>query len=113
MLQVAKIVLFAFAVLMIAGGIAGYAEKGSVISLLAGVVCGALAATGGVLMAGNPKLGLALGLAGAILGLGGMLPRVMKSEKPISDRLWPGITVVVASALTALVSAAAFTAIKK
>ena len=108
--MVARIVLFAFAVLMIAGGIAGYAEKNSIISLVAGVLCGALALAGGVLMAGNPKVGLALGLVGAVLGLGGMLPRVLKAENP---KIWPGVTVVVASALTAVVSAAAFTAIKR
>jgi uncharacterized membrane protein (UPF0136 family) len=111
-LQVARIILFLFAVLMIAGGFAGYEEKKSIISLIAGVVCGGLALAGGILLTTNPKIALALGLAGAILGLGGMLPRVLKSEKPIEQRIWPGITVVVASALTAIVSGATLATLK-
>lgn len=112
MLQVARIVLFSFAVLMIAGGYAGYEEKKSLISLIAGVVCGGLALAGGIMIGTNPKVGLILGLAGAILGLGGMLPRVLKSEKPMSERLWPGITIVVASAVTAVVAGVALAAKK-
>lgn len=112
MLPVARIVFFLFAVLMIAGGIAGYAHvneegKRSLISLIAGVVCGGLALAGAFTLNSNPRIALILGLVGALLGLGGMLPRVMKSPK-----LWPGITVVVASAITAVVAGAALAAKK-
>lgn len=107
MLNVVRIVFFAYAVLMIIGGIAGYVEAKSVISLIAGVVCGAIALVGGIYITKNPTVGLVLGIFAAVLAAGGMGPRYMKSE---TKKLWPGGIVLIASALTLVVGAAGFAA---
>jgi uncharacterized membrane protein (UPF0136 family) len=103
-LNVARIVFFVYAVLMITGGIAGYIEAKSVISLIAGVVCGLLALAGGIYITKNPTVGLVLGIVAAVLAGGGMGPRYMKSE---TKKLWPGGIVLIASALTFVVGAVA------
>jgi uncharacterized membrane protein (UPF0136 family) len=108
-LNVARIVFFAYAVLMIVGGIAGYVEAKSVISLIAGVVCGLIALAGGIYLTSNPTVGLVLGIVAALLAGGGMGPRYMKSQE---KKLWPGGIVLVASALTLVVGLAAFAAPK-
>lgn len=102
MLNIARLVFFAFAALLIVGGIMGYAEKKSVISLVAGVVCGGLSLAAGFLILTKPTTALALGIVSALLVGGSMAPRVMKNPK-----IFPGIVTVAASALTLLVSIAA------
>jgi uncharacterized membrane protein (UPF0136 family) len=104
-LNVARIVLFAFALLLIVGGIMGYVEKRSVISLVAGLVCGAMSLAGAVLIANKPSLALGLGIAAALLVGGSMAPRVAKNPK-----IFPGIVTVGASVLTLVVSVAALMA---
>ena len=93
MQDITRLYLFAYALLMIVGGIEG-GTKGSAISAVAGIVCGLLAGVGAFLMTGNAKLGLGLGLAGAVLALGGMLPRFLKSHA-----IWPAGVVAFASAI--------------
>lgn len=105
MLNVVRIVFFAYAVLMIAGGIAGFIGANSIPSLVAGVVCGLLALAGGIYITTNPTVGLVLGIVAAVLAGGGMGPRYMKSE---TKKLWPGGIVLIASALTFVVGAVAF-----
>lgn len=109
MLNFARIVFFAYSILMIVGGIAGYIEAKSVISLIAGVVCGLIALAGGILITTNPTLGLVLGIVASVLAGGGMGPRYMKAEQ---KKLWPGGIVLIASALTLVVGVAAFAAPK-
>jgi uncharacterized membrane protein (UPF0136 family) len=106
-LNVARIVFFAYSVLLIVGGIAGFVEAKSVISLVAGVVCGVLALTGGIYLTTNPTVGLVLGIVAAILSAGGMAPRYAKSKK-----VWPAGIVLAASVLTLVVGVAAFAAPK-
>ena len=102
MVMVAKIVFFAFAALLIIGGIVGYAEKGSVMSIVAGTVCGVLSAVGGYyLTQGRVPLACGLALGAAVLVLGSQAPRVMKNPK-----IFPGITLVVTSIITAGVAVA-------
>jgi uncharacterized membrane protein (UPF0136 family) len=101
-LNVARIILFAFALLLIVGGIMGYVEKRSVISLIAGVVCGAMSLAGAWLIATKPTLALGLGIAASVLVGGSMAPRVIKNPK-----IFPGIVTVGASVLTLVVSIAA------
>ena len=97
MLLVAKIVFFAFAALLIIGGIAGYSEKGSVMSIIAGTVCGLLSLAAGILlMPGRVPLACGLAIGAAVLVFGSQAPRVMKAPK-----LFPGITLIVTSVLTA------------
>jgi uncharacterized membrane protein (UPF0136 family) len=108
-LNVARLVFFAYSVLMIVGGIAGYVEAKSIISLIAGVVCGLLALAGGIYITSNPTVGLVLGIVAAVLAGGGMGPRYMKAEQ---KKVWPGGIVLIASALTLVVGVAAFAAPK-
>ena len=103
MLNFARIVFFAYSALLIVGGIAGFVEAKSVISLIAGVVCGLLALAGGIYLGTNPTVGLVLGILAAFLSAGGMAPRYAKSKK-----LWPAGIVVGASVLTLIVGVAGF-----
>ncbi|MBC8101406.1 MAG: TMEM14 family protein [Cytophagales bacterium] len=105
MLNVARVVFFAYAVLLIAGGIAGYVEKTSVISLVAGVVTGLIALAAGIYLTINPTVGLVLGILAAVLAGGGMAPRYAKSKS-----VWPAGTVLAASVVALVVGVAAFTA---
>ena len=107
MLNVARIVFFAYSALLIVGGIAGFVEAKSVISLIAGVVCGLIALAGGVYLGTNPTVGLVLGILAAFLSAGGMAPRYAKSKK-----LWPAGIVLAASVLTLVVGVAGFVAPK-
>jgi len=99
--------LFAYAALMIIGGVEG-GVKGSVISAVAGIVCGLLAGVGAYLMAGNAKTGLIVALVGAILALGGMLPRFLKSHA-----VWPAGVVSVASGIALILVILALVSGKK
>jgi uncharacterized membrane protein (UPF0136 family) len=104
-LNIARIVFFVFAALLIVGGIAGFVEKRSVPSLLAGVVCGGLGLYAGMIVLTRPSLALALALAGSILALGGMMPR-LKNKETGQINAWPAGAVVAMSAVTALVAVA-------
>ena len=106
MLTTLRFVLFAYAALLLIGGFLGFTEKGSVISLAAGVVCGLLAGAGAALLPTNPKLALGLAAAGAVLVLGGQLPRFLKAEQ---KKIWPGGVTIAASVLALALTAAAWT----
>jgi uncharacterized membrane protein (UPF0136 family) len=107
-LNVARLVFFAFSVLLIIGGIAGFiGEARSVISLIAGVVCGLLALAGGIYITRNPTVGLVLGILAAVLAGGGMGPRFAKSRS-----VWPAGVVLAASVVTLVVGVVAFAAPK-
>lgn len=108
MLIVARIVCFVFAALLIVGGILGYVEKRSVISLVAGLVCGALSLAAGVQMLAQPRLALVLAIAAAVLTGGGMAPRYAKSRA-----LFPAGITLAASLLTLGVSVAALLGLAK
>lgn len=95
MLLTARIVFFAFAALLIVGGYVGYAEKGSIISLIAGLVCGLLSLGAGLAAPARLPLACALAIASAVLVLGSQAPRVLKNPK-----IFPGITLVAASLVT-------------
>lgn len=96
MQDITRYYLFAYAALMIVGGVEG-GMKGSVISAVAGIVCGLLAGVGAFLMAGNAKTGLIVALVGTLLALGGMLPRFLKSHS-----VWPAGAVSIASGIALL-----------
>jgi uncharacterized membrane protein (UPF0136 family) len=110
MLNIVRLVLVAYAVLLIVGGILGYTEKGSIISIVAGVVCGILAGIGAAVLLGNPKLGLGLAIGATILVLGGQTPRFLKAEQ---KKLWPGGVTIATSALVLVLSTAALATLAK
>ena len=87
----------AYALLMLVGGAMGASK--SPVSLIAGVVCGGLAVAGAVMIPGNPKVGVGLGLAGAALGVIGMLPRYLKGHA-----IWPAGVVLLASLITLILA---------
>jgi len=104
MINVARLVFFAFSALLVVGGVLGYVEAKSVISLVAGLVCGALSLAAALLLPGKPVLGLALGIAAALLAGGGMAPRFFQSPK-----LWPGGVTLAFSVVTLIVAVVALT----
>ena len=106
MLIAARIVLFLFSALLILGGIDGFVKAHSAMSLMAGILCGGLGLYGAIVLPAQPKLGLILGIVGAVIAIGGMAPR-LKNKKTGELVVWPAMTVVAFSALTAVVAAAA------
>jgi uncharacterized membrane protein (UPF0136 family) len=94
-----RVVLGLYTVLMIGGGAAGFAKTKSVPSLAAGLLCGGLAAAGAGLVGRNAVTGVSLGLLGALLAIGGMLPRYLKSHA-----IWPAGVVTAASIVVFLIA---------
>ncbi len=106
--EILRIVLGAYTLLMIGGGAAGFAKTKSVPSLAAGLVCGGLAAAGAAIIGNKPVPGVVLGLVGALLAIGGMLPRFLKSQA-----VWPAGVVTAASILVFLLAVVALIAALK
>ncbi len=102
MISTTRWVYFAYAALLIVGGIAGYVEKKSVISLVAGVVCGGLTLAAAGLLATRPRPALVMGIVAALLVGGSMGARFAKNPK-----LFPGGVTLAASVVSLLVSVAA------
>ena len=94
-----------FAALLILGGIAGFVEKKSVMSLGGGVLCGGLALYGVVIMGQKPQLGFIFALIGAVLAIGSMAPR-LKDKATGEIKMWPSGAVVAAGVVAAIVAAA-------
>ena len=102
---VARIIFVLFAALLILGGIAGFVEKRSVPSLAAGIVCGGLGLYAVIIIGQKPQLAFILALVGAILAIGGMMPR-LKDKTTGEIKMWPAGAVVAAGIVTALVAGA-------
>ena len=81
--DIARVYFIVFGLITIAGAIQG-ALKGSMISLVAGGILGALILAGGFLIASNPTLGLALGLVGSLGVAGRFFPAFLKTHT-----IWP------------------------
>lgn len=101
----ARLVYFVYGAWLIVGGVLGWNEKHSLISLIAGGVTGALALAAAVLLVRNPTGGLALGLATALLVGGSFLPRFLKSP-----HFYPGGLTLLLSVVALAVSVAALLA---
>lgn len=101
LLTISQYIFFAFALLLIVGGIMGYVEKKSVISLVAGLVCGTMSLVAGFIVMSKPTVALALGIIASLMVGGSMAPRVIKNPK-----IFPGIVTVAASLITLGVSIA-------
>jgi uncharacterized membrane protein (UPF0136 family) len=103
MLSTVKLILFAYTAFLVVGGYLGFQEKGSVMSLVGGLVCAALAVVAGTMLPGKVKLGLGLGIAAAVVAAGRPLMTLSKGLK-----LWPGGALLGASALVLVLCIAAF-----
>lgn len=87
-----------YALTAIGGGIAGYLAKGSMMSLMAGVLSGVILLVGLFLVKKNATLGYGITAFGCVLMIGGMMPRYLEKYT-----LWPagvmaigGIVVLIA-----------------
>ena len=74
MLGPAKYYFIVFGILTIVGGIIGYATKGSMASIIAGGISGALLLVAAFLLPGNVTAGLAIALIVSVLLAGRFLP---------------------------------------
>jgi len=82
MLEIAKLYLFLFGVLTIAGGVMGFVKAGSRASLIAGGVSGVLLLVAGYLVgAGNLLAGLILGLVLSLALAGQFAPKFLRTRK--------------------------------
>lgn len=65
------------------GGLMGFYRKGSMPSLIGGLTCAALYGTAGYLLKQNADWGLELAIGTSALLTAGMLPRAIKTVKPV------------------------------
>ncbi|HEY4118398.1 MAG TPA: TMEM14 family protein [Byssovorax sp.] len=95
MFEIARGFLFVFGVASIAGGVVGFVKAQSKASLIAGGASGALLIGAGVLASmGQPRTGLALGLA-VSLGLAGrFIPQFLKTQKVMPAGVMAGLSAV-------------------
>jgi uncharacterized membrane protein (UPF0136 family) len=92
-LKSAQIVYFVYAAELIIGGILGASK--SIISLIAGVVCGLLALAAGVLVPKSTNVGLLLALLAALAVGGSMLPRFLKAPKVFPSGVTLALSLIV------------------
>ena len=91
-----KIYLLAFGIIVVAGGLQGYLQKGSGMSLIMGGILGILLVAAGLLLASNPTVALVLGGVASLAIVGRFLPAFFKAEDKVGA-LWPhGILSVLA-----------------
>ena len=84
MLEAARLFLFAFGTLSIAGGVLGFVKAKSKASLIAGGASGVLLAVAAYLIgAGYVSIGLILGLIVSIALAGRFVPAFIKTKKPM------------------------------
>ncbi|HEV7868759.1 MAG TPA: TMEM14 family protein [Chthoniobacteraceae bacterium] len=82
MLDLTKIYLFIFGALTIAGGVVGYLKAGSVQSIVAGGIAGALLLVSGYLIgSGKTQPGVILGLVLSLALLAQFLPKYLDAHK--------------------------------
>jgi uncharacterized membrane protein (UPF0136 family) len=108
MLSTVKLVLFVYAAFMAVGGFLGFQEKGSVMSLVGGLICAVLAAIAAVMLPGKAKIGLSLGILATLLAVGRPLSTLSKGLK-----IWPGGAILGSSILVLVLCIAAFATASK
>ncbi|KAK9325625.1 transmembrane proteins 14C-domain-containing protein [Lipomyces orientalis] len=74
---------FTLAVLCSVGGIAGYARRKSLPSLMGGVGVGILYGISGYLLKENKEYGIHTALAASLLLIGASAPRAIRLKKPV------------------------------
>jgi len=96
MLEFAKLYLFLFGVLTIAGGVMGFVKAGSRASIIAGGVSGALLLVSGYLVgAGNLVAGLVLGLVLSLALAGQFGPKFFRTRKMMPAGMMAMLGVIV------------------
>jgi uncharacterized membrane protein (UPF0136 family) len=81
MIGLAKIYFIIYGALTIIGGLIGYLKAGSVISVVAGGIAGALLIVAACLLAPQPVAGLVLGLVVSLLLAGRFVPNFFATGK--------------------------------
>ncbi len=95
MLEYAKLYLFLFGVLTIAGGVIGFVKAGSRASLIAGGISGLLLLVAGYLIsAGSFIAGLVLGLVLSLALAGQFGPKFLKTRKAMPAGMMPVLGVI-------------------
>ena len=100
MFELARIFLFVFGVLTIAGGVVGFAKAKSKPSLIAGGVAGTLLLVAGYL-ALTSRTGIILGLVVSVALAGRFVPAAIKTKKVMPAGMMAALSVA-GIALTAL-----------
>jgi len=95
MLEITKIYLFIFGALTIAGGVVGFVKAGSKASLIAGGVSGAMIlVAAGLIVTGNEKAGLILGLVVSSVLEVRFLPAFLKTKKPMPEGMMASLSMI-------------------
>lgn len=81
MIEPAKIYFLVFGVVTIAGGIMGYVKAGSVVSVVAGAITGALLIVAGMILPTHREIGLVLGLFTSALLAAQFIPRMLRTRR--------------------------------
>lgn len=102
MIGAAKIYFIIFGVLTIAGGIIGYASKGSVPSIIAGSIAGVLLLVGAFLLPNHLVAGLAIALVMSLVLAGQFIPKFIQTGKAMPAGMMSILSVIgIAMALIA------------
>jgi uncharacterized membrane protein (UPF0136 family) len=91
----AKYFWITFGILAAAGGYIGYSKAGSIISLIAGGLCGVVLIIAGLKAATAPKLAAGLAILVSVVMLGRFVPGYINTRKPM-----PAIPVIALSAVS-------------
>ncbi|HZP84749.1 MAG TPA: TMEM14 family protein [Chthonomonadaceae bacterium] len=94
-MEVGRITLVLYGVLLIIGGILGYTEKRSLISLVSGVASGLIALAAYALARTQPRAGLGLGLVVSLILIGAMWMRFQKTGKVMPAGMLLAVSVIV------------------
>lgn len=94
MIGAAKIYFIIFGVLTIAGGIIGYASKGSVPSIIAGSIAGVLLLAGAFLLPNYLVAGLAIDLLVSLLLAGQFIPKFIQTGKAMPAGMMSILSVI-------------------
>jgi uncharacterized membrane protein (UPF0136 family) len=97
-----RIYYFVFGLITLGAAIQGL-MAGSMISLVAGGICGVLILAGGFLLPGNASLALILALIGSLGIAGRFVPTYFKSHT-----LWPAATLALLSVVSIVLTVLAF-----
>jgi uncharacterized membrane protein (UPF0136 family) len=94
MIGPAKYYFVVFGLLTIAGGVMGYVSKGSVPSIVAGVISGLLLLLAAFLLPGNAAAGLGIALVVSLLLAGRFVPAFLKTGSAMPAGLMSFLSLV-------------------